>query len=119
MFFLFLEENICYGNLLEEPHQGTSNEYAQHVFFEKLENMSVYEAIARGEVVKFDNSMTGYYLLFLFQLILYLGKILVCPSGSKFFPLRSAPIFERQLPICKGNFLYAKVASLWKMMETF
>ena len=26
-FFLFLEENICYGYLLEVPHRGISNEY--------------------------------------------------------------------------------------------
>ena len=30
--FLFLHENICCGCSLEAPHQGTSNEYPQHMF---------------------------------------------------------------------------------------
>ena len=34
-FFLFPEENICCGYSLEAPHRGASNEYPQHVFFEK------------------------------------------------------------------------------------
>ena len=32
IFFLFLNENICYGYSLEAPHRGTSNEYPQHMF---------------------------------------------------------------------------------------
>ena len=31
-FFLFLHEDICSGNSLEVHHQGTSNEYPQHMF---------------------------------------------------------------------------------------
>ena len=32
IFFLFLNENICYGHSLELPLQGDSNEYSQHMF---------------------------------------------------------------------------------------
>ena len=31
-FFLFLHKYICCGYSLEAPHQGTSNEYPQHMF---------------------------------------------------------------------------------------
>ena len=31
-FFLFLHKNICCGYSLEEPWQGASNEYPQHLF---------------------------------------------------------------------------------------
>ena len=30
--FLFLHKNICCGYSLEVPHQGTSNEYPEHMF---------------------------------------------------------------------------------------
>ena len=32
IFFLFLHKNVCCGYSLEAPHQGTSNEYPQHMF---------------------------------------------------------------------------------------
>ena len=32
IFFLFLDENICCGYLLEVPCQGASNEYSQYMF---------------------------------------------------------------------------------------
>ena len=32
IFFLFLHENTCCGYSFEVPHQGTSNEYPQHMF---------------------------------------------------------------------------------------
>ena len=32
LFFLFLDENICFGYSLEMPRQGASNEYPQHMF---------------------------------------------------------------------------------------
>ena len=32
MFFLFLDENICYGYSLKAPRRGASNEYPQHMF---------------------------------------------------------------------------------------
>ena len=35
-FFLFLEENICFGYSLEAPHRGTSNEYPQHMFSSRI-----------------------------------------------------------------------------------
>ena len=34
-FFLFIEENICCGYLLEAPHQSSPNEYPQHMFSSK------------------------------------------------------------------------------------
>ena len=36
-FFLFLHKNICCGYSLEGPHQGTSNEYLQHMFLWRIE----------------------------------------------------------------------------------
>ena len=35
VFFLFLKENICCGYSYAAPWSGASNEYPQHVFFEK------------------------------------------------------------------------------------
>ena len=32
IFFLFLNENICFGYSLEAPRRGASNEYPQHMF---------------------------------------------------------------------------------------
>ena len=32
IIFLFLHENICIGDLLEETWQGASNEHPQHMF---------------------------------------------------------------------------------------
>ena len=43
IFFLFLQENICGGYLLEVPHRGASNEHPQHVFSNRnTENINTF-----------------------------------------------------------------------------
>ena len=32
ILYLILQENICYGHLLESLHQADSNKYLQHMF---------------------------------------------------------------------------------------
>ena len=66
-FFLFLEENICFGYSLEVPLWGISNEYPQHMFSSRNKKNFNFRAskfwldkwiltIIHGQVVKSYNS---------------------------------------------------------------
>ena len=111
-FFLFYHGIVCFMYSIESPHRGDSNEYTQYtIIVWKIQKISLNYRYLLPELVPWLPSVArttdvsnefpwsqrcsshgGSTVLCFFTLVATLKGKKNAPSGSKFFPLRVAPI---------------------------